>query len=463
MKETQKNKWLDKALGKFTIPMWQPNSQASLLSIALLRFFGITILLFVVIMQGTVTSELVRGRINDGEEVMKVLIQSTKQGVPNFKKWEQISEASKNVKVRVTHNGRRFFTNDTKQFLNQKAIDIPFTHFKQVDEHGVYYHMTTVDKQGTHYEIWLDFRETWHAIVVLLLVSTSLLMVILIIGAIELRRLIQRLNQPLLDISEQITENPQQLRVPENASNEVRALTDVINQALQQGQVQLAREKQFIADASHELRTPITAIKGNVDLIKKHGEQNPEIIPEAMYYIVQQTERMKSMIEELLELSRLENRELTAEVVDLAKLIQRAVIERQKTSLHNLQFDVPNSMVIETNKLAWQHIVDELMLNAEKYSPAKSEIKIQLFKDQSDIVLRVADQGVGIKQSEREKIFQRLYRVDESRSQQVPGTGLGLSIVESYVQRLAGVIAVSDNQPHGTIFTVRVPQPTEES
>ena len=69
---------------------------------------------------------------------------------------------------------------------------------------------------------------------------------------------------------------------------------------------------------------------------------------------------------------------------------------------------------------------------------------------------------MGIKASEREKVFQRLYRIDESRSQQVPGTGLGLSIVESYVQRLNGIVEISDNQPQGTIFTVRIPKPIEE-
>ncbi len=462
MKVIPKIKWLDQMLSKIRPSMWQPNSQASLLSVALLRFFGITIFLFVVIMQLTVTTELVRGRMNDGEEVMKVLIQSTKQGVPNFKKWAQISEVGKKVKVRVTHNSRRFFTNDTQQFLHKRIIKIPFTQLQQIDDHGIYYYMTARDRSGTHYEIWLDFGETWHAVIVLLIVSSSLLVIILLIGAIELRRLIQRLNQPLLDISEQITENPQQLRVPASASDEVQALTNVINQALRQSQEQLAREKQFIADASHELRTPITAIKGNVDLIKKHGERNPEIIPEAMYYIIQQTERMKSMIEELLTLSRLENQALTIELTDLGMLIQSAVTERQKISHHTLQFTTSGTVEIKTNTLAWQHIVDELMLNAEKYSPDQSTITIQLMVDKTDIVLQVADQGVGIKASEREKVFQRLYRIDESRSQQVPGTGLGLSIVESYVQRLNGIVEISDNQPQGTIFTVRIPKPIEE-
>lgn len=458
MKETQKVKWWDSVLKKIKIHPWQPNSQATLLTVALLRFFGITIFLFVVIMQVTVTTELVRGRINDAEEVMKVLVQSTNNGVPNFKKWEQISEVDKNVRVRVTHHRRYYFANDTEQFLTHKIFKVPFTHFRQVDDHGIYYQATTVDKEGTRYEIWLDFGQIWHAILTLLIVSTSLLIIMLIFGVIELRRLIQRLNEPLLDISEQITKNPQKLRIPERASNEVQALTAVINQALRQSQEQLAREKQFIADASHELRTPITAIKGNVDLIKKHGEQNPEIIPEAMYYITQQTERMKSMIEELLELSRLENQTVTMENVDLAKLLQQGVIERQKTSQHLLQIDTPDALNVKTNKLAWQHIIDELILNAEKYSPTESKINIRLSSDKDDIMLRVADQGVGIKENEREKIFQRLYRIDESRSQLVPGTGLGLSIVESYVKRLKGTITVTDNQPQGTVFMVRVPQ-----
>lgn len=197
-------------------------------------------------------------------------------------------------------------------------------------------------------------------------------------------------------------------------------------------------------------------------MIKKHGERNPEIIPEAMYYIIQQTERMKSMIEELLTLSRLENQALTIELTDLGMLIQRAVTERQKISHHTLQFTTSGTVEIKTNTLAWQHTVDELMLNAEKYSPDQSTITIQLMVDKTDIVLQVADQGVGIKASEREKVFQRLYRIDESRSQQVPGTGLGLSIVESYVQRLNGIVEISDNQPQGTIFTVRIPKPIEE-
>ncbi len=146
----------------------------------------------------------------------------------------------------------------------------------------------------------------------------------------------------------------------------------------------------------------------------------------------------------------------------LSLLVAQIAGSAQKMSHHTLQFTTSGTVEIKTNTLAWQHIVDELMLNAEKYSPDQSTITIQFMVEKTDIVLQVADQGVGIKASEREKVFQRLYRIDESRSQQVPGTGLGLSIVESYVQRLNGIVEISDNQPQGTIFTVRIPKPIEE-
>lgn len=220
-------------------------------------------------------------------------------------------------------------------------------------------------------------------------------------------------------------------------------------------------QKRFIADASHELKTPVSAIKGMVEILNRPSFNDQETLVDFLKQIELESKRMENIINDMLNLSRYSSKNVlldlsTFNVHDLVNEVYRSystLLKEKKLSFKN---DVPLDLQIHADKDKFYHIFSNLVSNSIKSSD-KGTINVYSTITPYKLELIVQDEGIGIRQEEIPYIFDRYYRVDESRSRQTGGSGLGLAIVKAYVQVHKGQIEVQSDLNVGTQFTIILP------
>src|ERR1700731_1981450 len=250
-----------------------------------------------------------------------------------------------------------------------------------------------------------------------------------------------------------------------NTGDELQRLSDTLNEMLVRIELAFRRVTQFTADASHELRTPISLVRTEAELALRRSRGESEY-KEALQHILLEAERTTSLIEELLALARADaGREtLNLHPVDVREIL-REVVEgwRRVAKISNLQFsdsiETRESLVL-ADEAALRRAVDILLDNAFKYTPSPGTVHLSLEQHNDKVVITVRDTGVGIATEEQSKVFERFYRVDKARSRDMGGAGLGLSIAQWIVQQHGGKIEVESSVGNGSIFRVELPLTT---
>ena len=219
-------------------------------------------------------------------------------------------------------------------------------------------------------------------------------------------------------------------------------------------------QKRFIADASHELKTPIAVIKGMVEILNREDFDDEETRREFIDQIEQEINRLDILVKDLLQLSRLSLSTvlLEREKTDLCLVIDKAVKSLEKKAEKKglrIVKEYQNHDLVFCDPLKMSQVVLNLLSNAIKYSD-RGTITLKTREEGSWYVLQVRDEGHGIVAEDLEKIFDRFYRVDDDRSRSSGGSGLGLSIVKSIVEAHHGEIKVESEFDKGTTFTVRL-------
>lgn len=243
----------------------------------------------------------------------------------------------------------------------------------------------------------------------------------------------------------------------EDGADEVHKLGKVFNEMLETLENASKRERQFSSDVSHELRTPISVIMAESEYGAKYTD-SVEDAKESFDVIERQSKRMTSMINQILELSRLDSRlEITKEELLLSDKIKHT-LEDYKILFDNknikLSVTIEEDISIYANEALIMRMIDNLLSNALKY--AETEVTVCLVK-RNRIILEVADDGIGISDEEKKRIWDRFYKIDKSRTTtEDNSSGLGLSITKKILELHDGRIAVLDNKPKGTRFVVNL-------
>ncbi len=244
--------------------------------------------------------------------------------------------------------------------------------------------------------------------------------------------------------------------------DELQRLSDTLNEMLDRIESAFQRITQFTADASHELRTPVSLIRTEAELALRRSRGEVEY-KESLRHILLEAERTTVLIEQLLSMARADSgREaLHLEPVDLRQTL-RSVVDgwQQVATIRNLQFsatlDTPDFSVTGDETLL-RRLADILLDNAFKYTPSPGSVRLSLELQGESAVIRVQDSGVGIAEEEQGKIFERFYRVDKARSRAQGGAGLGLAIAQWIVTQHGGSIQVESQPGQGTTFRVELP------
>jgi signal transduction histidine kinase len=230
----------------------------------------------------------------------------------------------------------------------------------------------------------------------------------------------------------------------------------VLNQTLERLERLFHARQRFLADVSHELRTPLTTIRGNIDLMRRMGEADPETID----VVQDELKRMTRLVDDLLLLARADTGSLPIqhEVVELDTIfleIYRQVRGLDQAVAINLT-EVDQVYVLgDADRL--RQLILNLVDNAIKYTPEGGSVNMSLSKSNGSAEIEVVDTGVGISSEDLPRVFDRFYRVDKARSRNLGGSGLGLSIARWIAQAHGGTVGVESRLGEGSKFTISLP------
>ncbi|MBQ3089936.1 MAG: HAMP domain-containing histidine kinase [Oscillospiraceae bacterium] len=255
-------------------------------------------------------------------------------------------------------------------------------------------------------------------------------------------------------------------RISIEGKDELAVLAGEFNRLTQRLEETDQVQRRFISDASHELKTPLAGIQLLSDSILQSEEMDPETMRDFVSDIGKEAARLNRITEHLLALSRMDNgRVVLHEPVRLEKTVEDVLrMLEPLADSRGITFEVEvqeNCIVLGGEDDLYQ-VLFNLVENAIKYNLPAGLVRIILGKEESRVFLRVEDTGIGIPESEREKIFDRFYRVDKARSREAGGTGLGLSIVRDTVHLHGGWIGVGPRAGGGTWFQATFPAPERE-
>jgi heavy metal sensor kinase len=244
--------------------------------------------------------------------------------------------------------------------------------------------------------------------------------------------------------------------------DELQRLSDTLNEMLGRIETAFLRITEFTADASHELRTPVSLIRTEAELALRRSRGEAEY-KEALRHILLESERTTALIEQLLSLARADSGRETLHMqpVDLRQTL-RSVVDgwQQVATLRSLQFSASiatNDSVVMGDEAALRRVADILLDNAFKYTPSPGSVKLTLEQKGENAIIAVQDSGAGIAEEDQPKIFERFYRVDKARSREQGGAGLGLAIAQWIVTKHHGSIAVESRPGQGATFRVELP------
>ena len=251
-------------------------------------------------------------------------------------------------------------------------------------------------------------------------------------------------------------------RIPVNpVDDELNDLAKTFNNMLDRLQVGITQQQRFVSDASHELRTPATVIRGYSDVLMRWGAKDPDILQESIEAIHSEAENMQQLIEQLLFLARSDQKRqpLNMERLELSEIVEDVFHKtRQVTHTHEIKMINNDEASIFADKITIRQMLRIFLDNAIKYTPENGTITINSVKGDRCIKLSVSDTGIGIAPENQEKIFERFYRVNASHSkQEVSGTGLGLSIAKWIADQHNSKIEVESELDKGTTISVTIP------
>lgn len=221
--------------------------------------------------------------------------------------------------------------------------------------------------------------------------------------------------------------------------------------------------RDFVANVSHELRTPISVVSANSETLLDGALHDEEFAPKLLEAVYRNAERLTVIIDDLLDLSRLEAGSYSLlsgciPVLGVAERVVESLHEKASTRNTKIKIDIPTNQSVLTDEAALFQVLVNYVDNAIKYTPEGSTIKLTTTTRKRKIRIEVQDNGPGIPEKFRNRIFERFFRVDPGRSRQMGGTGLGLAIVKHLVAAMNGRVGVSPVQPSGCSFWLDLPK-----
>ena len=396
---------------------------------------------------------------------------------------EQLTQTAPGVYIGgVTPDGRVFWR-PPEPFRGQTALPQPRLSKSRAagahEEQNV-----TIGSNGTvdyraHFEVFADRSKLvvaaplnevdaslHHLLLIELLVSLGVVAAIVGLGLwlvrLSLRPLVRIENTAEAiaagDLSRRIEDADERTEVG-RLSVALNAMLGQIERAFAERTASENRLRRFVGDASHELRTPLASVKAYAELFERGARDRPEDLARAMAGIEREAQRMGVLVDDLLLLARLDQgRPLERTEVDLTEVAREAVdVARVLEPDRPLELEAPEPVVVEGDPERLRQVIDNLLANVRAHTPAATAAKVRVARDDGSAVIEVADEGPGLTDEQAERVFERFYRGESSRTRTEGGTGLGLAIVAAIAHAHEGSVAVDRRNGAGVAFRVSLP------
>ncbi len=308
--------------------------------------------------------------------------------------------------------------------------------------------------------------QLWEILVVLVLGLPLVVVLAGIGGYLLARRALAPIDHLASEARRITADRLHQRLTSSNPNDEVGRLTAVINDAVARLESSFDQLRRFTADASHELRTPLAVIRG-IGEAAVASRRSPPDYEEAIGSMLEEVDRMTSLIDTLLRLSRADagTIHLARERLDLGPLTRDVAsslsILAEERNL-KLEFEIEQCTMVSVDRLVLREAITNILDNAIKFSPSESTINIHVERSAEAAVVEIRDAGPGVPPDQRERIFDRFFRVDEARSRDRGGAGLGLAIAKWAVGMHAGQITVEPRSAGGSTFRIVLPLATTD-
>ncbi|MGX9136550.1 cell wall metabolism sensor histidine kinase WalK [Rummeliibacillus sp. JY-2-4R] len=247
----------------------------------------------------------------------------------------------------------------------------------------------------------------------------------------------------------------------------VNGVITVLHDITEQEKIEMER-REFVSNVSHELRTPLTTMRSYLEALADGAWQNKDIAPQFLNVTQTETERMIRLVNDLLQLSRMDSREyeINADYVDFNKFFNRIIDRFEMSKSKNVEFkrllpSAPCYVEIDTDKIT--QVIDNIISNALKYSPDGGNIRFGMTANDGVVTVMISDDGMGIPKENVERIFDRFYRVDRARARSMGGTGLGLAISREMILAHNGKIWAESEEGIGTTIFFTLPYEDDEA
>ncbi len=285
------------------------------------------------------------------------------------------------------------------------------------------------------------------------------------------KRMADSILKPLQEISSVIRKadfGKEKIEFKDYSYVELQEITDALqtmNDQIAKNLEKIEREKQirqeFFTNASHELKTPLTSIRGYSELLRQHTIVEPSQIDHCLDCVLKESDHMTKLINDILTISKLEAKDYVVQKshIKLKELLTNVLnsLSIQANDM-NLEFDVScENVIVYANLDHMQGILYNLISNAIKYNKPNGKVIIIIKERLDNVLIKVMDTGIGISKEDQKKVFQRFYRADKQRSKVVAGTGIGLAIVKHIVQFYQGSISLQSKENEGTSIEIALP------
>ncbi|MBM7585486.1 signal transduction histidine kinase [Bacillus pakistanensis] len=371
----------------------------------------------------------------------------------------RIVDRDNNSTIQVTRNKgyqhiqRKYDDDQFEKVVRYKDSMFMVVSIPIINENGAIVNLQVVENVDVLFENINDLK--W-----VLLYTTIIVIMILSLTSRFLGRWIsfpiQRLTETMSVIEKEGSfEN---IAITHDTKDELTEMAMTFNRMIIRLEKSYSKQEQFVSNASHELKTPLTVIDSYVKLLKRWGKERPDILEEAINTISSESSRMKYLTEQLLQLATSEEIiENEKETVNIVPIIEKTIQRLQQAFQHEIHYKNEQSEIhINIHEQSFVQLLVILLDNAKKYSD--DHIKVEVKDGKERVSIRVIDKGIGIPLEAQAHVFDRLYRVDKTRSRKTGGSGLGLSIAKRIVEQHEGVISLESDEGIGSTFTVTLPK-----
>lgn len=371
-------------------------------------------------------------------------------------------------KVKETSTGEEIYSdfpfqlNSSFPFLKNIYFNLKDKEYRFVfKEHFEFQFNNQVYSATFYYNLTKDYNTM--NLLMLNLILVYLLLLLFTIG--EGRRLNGKILKPIQEMSETASRltasNLKSERINVAGTNyELKELAVVFNDMLDRLDKFYEKQKQFVSNASHELRTPISVIQGYSNLLKRWGSRDELVLEESIEAIHQESLEMQELVEKLLFLSRHDKKTLKLEKqwFPMKPVIEELIKETiMVVSERNIEYPLLEEVMVYGDKQALKQAVRVLVDNAVKYTKEGDGIRISCENRNGDCMVAVEDTGIGMTKVDLENLFERFYRSDEVRNRKISGHGLGLSIAKLIIFAHSGRIKIRTQFTKGTSFFITIP------